>query len=94
MLMADTGGPSTAPSGMALEQTRSMLARAHVPRRRLEANDQHMVFSLVSRKQTQDIHVPMDASISMHARQQQAEAEAERQQLKAYVLAYREREES
>ena len=94
MLMADTGGQSTAPSGMALEQTRSMLARAHVPRRRLEANDQHMVFSLVSRKQTQDIHVPTDASISMHARQQQAEAEAERQQLKAYVLAYREREES
>lgn len=94
MLMADTGGPSAAPSGMALEQTRSMLARAHVPRRRLEANDQHMVFSLVSRKQTQDIHVPTDASISMHARQQQAEAEAERQQLKAYVLAYREREES
>ena len=96
MLMADSGGNvSGAPSGAALEQTRLKLSDTQVPRRRAAepASDQHMVFSLLSRKHTQDIQVPSEASISVHARQQQAQAEAERKQLKAYVLAYREREE-
>ena len=96
MLMADSGGNvSGTPSGTALEQTRLKLSDTQVPRRRAAepASDHHMVFSLLSRKHTQDIQVPSEASISVHARQQQAQAEAERKQLKAYVLAYREREE-
>lgn len=94
MLLSDAG-PANA-SGVALEQTRTVLAEAQVPRTKARApaatHGDHMVFSLVSRRAMHEIHVPASAPISRHAQQQQAEAAAERQQLKGYVLAYRERE--
>ena len=57
-----------------------------------------MVFSLLSRRghraHAQAVHVPATAALSVHVRQQLEEEAHERQQLKAYVLAYRDREAS
>lgn len=85
--------------GATLERTRQVLSGAPVPPASpasgapAKASPDFMTFSLLSRKATQEIHVPAAASISVRARQQQEQEAAERQQLKAYVLAYRDREE-
>lgn len=61
-----------------------------------DASSDYMVFSLLSRRgnrpQSQDVHVPSDNVLSVHTRQQLEEEAKERRQLKAYVLAYRDRE--
>lgn len=84
--------------GSTLERTRQALSGASVPPRPPPAaptvsSPDFMTFSLLSRKATKEIQVPAAASISVRARQQQEQEAAERQQLKAYVLAYRDREE-
>lgn len=95
MLMAESSARDRVQAGAALERTRALLTDATAPRPSVDlpARDaQHMTFALLTRKQTQSVQVPVAASISVRARQQQQEAEAERRQLKAYVLAYRDRE--
>ncbi|WFD45317.1 mRNA decay protein [Malassezia psittaci] len=61
-----------------------------------QAPENHMMFSLLTRRgnrpQTQAVPVPTSAAMSVHVRQQLDEEAKERQQLKAYVLAYRDRE--
>ncbi|WFD01275.1 mRNA decay protein [Malassezia yamatoensis] len=61
-----------------------------------QAPENHMMFSLLTRRgnrpQTQAVPVPASAAMSVHIRQQLDEEAKERQQLKAYVLAYGDRE--
>ena len=100
-LMAESSGGAPGVSS-AVERSRTLLADASATRMRAPsvappAAPDSMAFSLLSRNgrgtQTQTIHLPSTASISVRTRQQQAAEAAERQQLKEYVLAYREREE-
>lgn len=99
LLMADANAAPgwLSGGGSTLERTRQVLSGASVPSRPPAApaavSPDYMTFSLLSRTATKEIHVPAAASISVRARQQQEQEAAERQQLKAYVLAYRDREE-
>lgn len=95
LLMAEANAaPSWSGGSATLERTRHVLSGASVPQRAAapESASDYMTFSLLSRNATKEIQVPAAASISVRARQQQEQEAAERQQLKAYVLAYRERE--
>ncbi|WFD23414.1 mRNA decay protein [Malassezia equina] len=91
LLMAEAhAAPGWRHGGSAtLERTRQVLSGAPVPPAApasgtpTEASPDFMTFSLLSRKATQEIHVPAAASISVRARQQQEQEAAERQQLKA-----------
>lgn len=89
-----TGGTPAAPPALSGLPQHGLFAR---PEARADASEDYMVFSLLSRRgnraQTQEVHVPSDNAMSVHVRQQLEEEANERRQLKAYVLAYRDREE-